>query len=378
MNKAISALMGIAMCFAIASASAQTAPLKGANEMCPNKFPNFISDICWSCMFPFKMFGATLIGSSGEDFTTDADKSPVCLCKESLTVGVPVSFWEPAYLIDVHTMPGCMPTLGGMKIKLPWADSQYGVIESVDRRRAGAFRHSAYYVSPLMYLLEAVLDDACSDRSAFDVGWTSEFDPSWNDDELALIKMPIAYAFSNIAGAMAAGVDASAALNGFPKNEIFWQAGSLGPMYPLTGNVKDHKSMDSTGQLLATRMLASAHGMRELAGLFSKGGGRSYACEPGEPGCTKEVTRAAMCAGSPSDMPPNLIMKKKQYKLQRIFPTPYGEKNLKGGCCTPIGRSTALRETMTQLPIDGYKDFGYAIFRKRDCCAGVVSPATFK
>lgn len=73
-----------------------------------------------------------------------------------------------------------------------WADSQYGVINKTDPIRKASFRNSAYYVSPLMYLLEVVLDDACSDRSPFDVGWTSEFDPSWSDDQLALIKMPIA------------------------------------------------------------------------------------------------------------------------------------------------------------------------------------------
>jgi conjugal transfer pilus assembly protein TraU len=228
----------------------------------------------------------------------------------------------------------------------------------------------------MMYLLEAVLDDACSDRSAFDVGWTSEFDPSWADDSLAMIKMPIAYAFSNLPAVMAGGIDSASALVGFPRNEIFWQAGSYGPIYPLTGNVNNHKSMDNTARLLATRMLAEAHGMREMAGLFSKGGGRSYACEPGEPNCDSGTSRAAMCSGSPADMPPQLIMLKKQYKLQRLFPTPQDKRGLLGGCCTPIGRSTVLSETNTQLPIEGYKDFGYAIFRKRDCCAGIVSPAT--
>lgn len=188
--------------------------------------------------------------------------------------------------------------------------------------------------------------------------------------------MPISFAFANIAGVMAAGIDSAAAMVGFPRNDIFWQAGSWGPMYPITGNVMDHKSVDNTGHLLATRMLAEAHAMREMVGLFSKGGGRSYACEPDEPNCTSDTTHAAMCAGSPSNMPAQLIMLKKQYKLQRLFPTPATDKSLLGGCCTPIGRSTALREQMTQLPLAGYKDFGYAIFRKRDCCSGVVSPAS--
>lgn len=371
MKRIQSAMVALCLSFACFTANA-------ADPICPNKFPDFINDVCWSCMFPFKLFGKQIIRGEGEDFSTDADASPFCACKEALTVGVPTAFWEMSYIVDVHTAPGCMPTLGGMKLPLPWAEQQYGTISSPAPTRKTAFRNSAYYVSPMMYLLQAVLDDSCSDRSAFDVGWTSEFDPTWADDELALIKMPIAYAFSNIAGVMAAGIDAAAALTGFPLNELFWQAGSLGPIYPITGNVTNHKSMDNTGQLLATRMLAEAHAMREMGDLFSKGAGRSYACEPGEPGCTSETSKQAMCAGSPGSMPPQLIMKKRQYKLQRLFPTPSTSKGLLGGCCTPIGRSTALRETNTQLPLEGYKDFGYAVFRKRDCCSGVVSPVTLK
>lgn len=313
---------------------------------------------------------------SGEDFDTNASSKPVCLCLNQLSVGAPVSFWEMSYIVDIHTQPGCMPTLGGMKLPVPWVDSQYGVISDAGDPRRSTFRNSAYYVSPMMYLLGAVLDDACSDRSPFDVGWTSEFDPTWSDDELALIKMPIAFAFSNILGAMAAGPDSLASSLGFPINEIFWQAGSWGPIYPLTGTVKDYRSMDQVGSLLATRMLAEAHAMREMAGLFGYGGGRSYACEAGEADCSDATTKAAMCAGSPGNMPPELIMKKRQYKLQRLFPTPNTVKQPLGGCCSPIGRNTMLTEKGTQLPVEGYKDFGYAVFRKRDCCAGVVSPAT--
>lgn len=343
---------------------------------CPNEFPDFINSVCWSCMFPFSVFGVnTSIGGSGEDFSTQASSSPVCLCVSALKVGVPVSFWEMAYIVDVHTAPGCLPALGGLSLPVPWISSQYGGIDDANGRGPTAFRNSAYYVSPMMYLLQAVLDDACSDRSPFDVGWTSEFDPTWNDDELAQIKMPISFAFASLPGIMAATPDAVAASVGFPINEIFWQAGSYGPMYPLTGTAL-YKSMDQFGHLLATRMLAEAHAMREMAGLFSKGGGRSYGCEAGEIGCDSSVTKAAMCAGSPSDMPPQLIMPKRQYKLQRIFPAPATAKLPLGGCCSPIGRTTITTEMGTQAPVAGYKDFGYAVFRKRDCCSGVVSPAS--
>lgn len=352
-------------------------PARAADALCPDNFPNFINDICWSCMFPFKMFkGTKILQGSGEDFATAADSSIACGCLSSLKIGTPISFWEMSYIIDVHTQPGCFPTLGGMTIPMPWVDMQYGTIHDASKLNEQVFRNSTYYVSPMMYLLEAVLDDACSDRSPFDVGWSSEFDPTWSDDELALIKMPVSYAFGSLPAIMASMPDAAAALVGFPIDEIFWHAGSWGPIYPLTGNVAQYGGMDQVSRLLATRMLAEAHAMREMAGLFSKGSGRSYACEPGEAGCTGDTSRSAMCAGSPWDMPVQLIMKKKQYKMQRIFPVPFTTKLPLGGCCWPIGRTSMLSDMFTQSPVPGFKDFGYAIFRKRDCCAGIVSPAT--
>jgi len=371
-NKIKSLLIGLCLV-------AMSLQSNAASDTCPNKFPNFLDDICWSCMFPFRVWGANISGFNNEDFDTEANSTPLCFCVNALKVGVPTSFWEPSYIVDVHTHPGCMPTLAGLEVPLPWKDGQIGET-SVDKKQnlSRVFRHSAYYVAPIMYLLESVLDDTCADRSPFDVGWTSEFDPTWDDDQLAMIKMPIAFAFTNLPALLASGPDAASAAVGFPIDEIFWHAGSWGMLYPIGGTVSNYSSMDQVGRLVATRMLAEAHAMSEMAGLFAKGSGRSFGCLPGEVGCSSAVTKAAMCAGSPLDMPRQLVMKKHQYKLQRIFPVPQTQKVPPGGCCSPIGRTTILQEMGSQAPAAGFKDFGYQIFRKRDCCAGVVSPASFQ
>nr|WP_274534909.1 TraU family protein [Rhodoferax antarcticus] len=348
-----------------------------ASDKCPNKFPNFISDICWSCMFPFRLWGLNIMKLNNEDFDTDANSTPVCYCFSSLKIGVPIAFWEPAYIVDVHMEPGCLPTLAGLELPLPWKDGQTGSTEITKKSGAGyIYRHSAYYVAPIMYLLESVLDDTCADRSPFDVGWTSEFDPTWDDDQLMMIKMPIAFAFGTLPAILASAPDAASAAVGFPIDSIFWHAGSWGPIYPLGGIVSNYSSNDQVGRLVATRMLAEAHAMSEMAGLFAKGSGRSFACRPGEVGCNSSVTKRAMCAGSPLDMPKALVMQKSQYKIQRIFPVPQTAKLPLGGCCSPIGRSSILMEIGTQAPTKGFRDFGYQVFRKRDCCAGVVSPAS--
>ncbi|MCE1090789.1 TraU family protein, partial [Pseudomonas monteilii] len=68
---------------------------------------------------------------------------------------------------------------------------------------------------------------------------------------------------------------------------------------------------------------------------------------------------------------PQIIMDKRQYKLTRLYPKPETAK-IAGKCCSPIGRSTILTESNTEFPLPGYKDFGYGIFRKRDCCGGAT------
>lgn len=348
-----------------------------ASNECPNKFPNLVNDICWSCMFPFRLWGANILKLNGEDFPTDASSQVACVCVSSLKIGVPIAFWEPAYWVDVHTSPGCSPTAGGLEVPLPWVEGQKGGT-MIDKKSnvQKSFMHATYYVAPVMFMLEAVIDDTCSDRSAFDIGWSSEFDPTWDDDELAMIKMPIAFAFGSLPGILAAGPDAAAAAIGFPIDAVFWQAGSWGPIYPMGGTSQNYVSDDQRGRLYTTRMLAEAHAMSEMAGLFAKGGGRSFACRSGEPGCNSTMTKQAMCAGSPWDMPKQLVMQKGQYKIQRMFPVPQTRKLSLGGCCSPIGRTTIVQEFGTQGPLTEHKDYGYAVFRKRDCCAGVVTPAS--
>lgn len=302
-------------------------------------------------MFPMTIAGGQISLSTGqEDWKSDAPA--VCVCAGAMKAGVSMSFWEPSIIVDSHINPGCMSTLGG--VTFPIGGNIGGV---TSRESSTAFRQSTYYKSPLMYLMSAVLDNSCADRTAFDMAWTSELDPSWNDDELASIKMPIAFAFGSIPGVLAGGVDAIAANAGWPISEIFWQAGSWGPIYPLSGNGIYH-SDDQFGRLITTKMLATAHDMGELGNLFAGGSGASYG-------------KSAMCTQNPKGWPIQPIMNKRQYKISRIYPVPQTSK-IGFLCCSPIGRTTLLAEKFSQGPTTKFKDFGYIVYRKRDCCAGIV------
>ena len=71
------ALMGVC-------ATAQTATCKG-------KFANPITDICWSCMFPLTIGGATLASMDQED--TANPNGMGCYCGNPPKAGMKVSFW---------------------------------------------------------------------------------------------------------------------------------------------------------------------------------------------------------------------------------------------------------------------------------------------
>ena len=366
--------------------------MASADDLCPDRFPE-LDKICWDCMYPIifaQVSSNSLSSGNNEDFDTDAGSSPVCACVNQILnakAGGPLQFWEQIYFMDVHTTPGCLPAAGGITIDVSFMgkEKEYGTISNNDDRTSTAFRHVAFYKSPMMYLTSLVLDEACSDRSAFDLGFATEFDPTWNDDEMAALMTPMMYATSSIPGIMASMIDAAMVnmlgQSAFPSGLIDWHAGGLGPINPMTGFVSAYQSMDQTGRLLVARALAKKHAAMQLsAKLAPKEGRRTYTCETswgeGDIFNCADNNKAVMCAGSDSTMPIQIRWPKRGYKIQRLYPHPYTAKHLFGGCCQPIGRSTILTEAGAQLPLPANKDFVYTIFRKRECCQGAVTPAS--
>lgn len=81
---------------------------------CTGRFVNPISDICWSCLFPITICGLK-ISPSNED--TSNPHTPICTCGKPIPrIGLPISFWEPARLIDVTRVKFCLVNMGGLQI----------------------------------------------------------------------------------------------------------------------------------------------------------------------------------------------------------------------------------------------------------------------
>lgn len=319
---------------------------------CEGKFPNPISDYCWSCVFPIKIAGAKVPGllpgssaSSQEDNGTTPGAFCTCGSGLDLTLGMTTSFWEPITLVDVVRKPFCLAGLGGIDMG-EVIDAPAAGFSGVDTGGlTSAFYQVHWYVNPVMYWLSVVVDHSCLEVAPFDIAYLTELDPLWNDDELTTILNPDVYAFANPLAQAACAVDCVTASTGFPNRITYWCAGCQGSMFPVTGKVKNHKGMVDSTSLLLQKFAHKAH--RELL-IWS--------------GTRRGSGDAGLCYRYPK-----YLMDKSDYKYSMLFPVAQDKKN--GRCCQPFGRTTALWGAGKAFPYKG-EDAVYQLFRKRDCCVG--------
>ncbi len=312
------------------------------SEACSGRFVNPITDICWSCLFPISIGPVTVSGGGRED-TSNPHQIP-CFCSRPpipLPVpGIPVGFWEPARLVDVTRIPFCMVSMGGLKMGNSFMN--YGVHGAGgDRKTQHSFYQVHWYVYPVIYWLELLVDFLCLEQQSFDVAYITELDPLWNADELSFILNPEAVLFGNPIAQAACAADCTAATAGFPLNPLFWCGGCQGSLYPFTGNNAAHNGGVQGSLLMVQRMMAKLH--RELL-LWGTSG----------------TTNFEICQKYP--LP---VIKKSQYKTQMTYPRPTTRGPM---ACNPLGRTEVIWGSAREFPYKG-EDFGYLIWRKRNCCA---------
>ena len=304
---------------------------------CVGRFVNPITDICWSCLFPITI-GGIRVSSAGED--TENPRDLICKCPMKtppwVRIGLPVSFWEPVRLVDVTRTPYCLVSLGGISLMDRGIQGRGGVGNNSGNRMRHSFYHVHWYIYPLIYWLELLADFVCLETAAFDVAYMTELDPLWNDDETAFILNPEAVLFGNPIAQAACAADCLTASVGFPLDFLFWCGGCQGSLYPYTGTISAHVGGVQGSLLAAQRMIAKLHREGLLWGYIGVDG---------------------LC-----DKYPMPIIRKTQYKTQMVYPIPSTTKG-----CHPLGRSEALWGIGKEYPYQG-EDFGYLIWRKRNCC----------
>jgi len=319
-----------------------------AGAVCEGKWANPVTDFCWSCMLPLKMSGVSILTMEQEDNTSGDGLSALCFCNNPKTliptIGMTVSFWEPIRMVDVTTKPFCMVGMGGMEVPMPFGGKGAGAQFQSDDATKSSTYDVHWYVNPILWVLETILDNNCLDKTPFDIAYLTEIDPLWKDDELTSIINPDIYLFGNLIAQAACAIDCVTATAGFGNNAMIWCAGCQGSMYPLTGNVSAHIGGVQASVLLTERMTAKLH--RE--GILWSGHGSEGLC----------------------GYYPEIQMDKTNYKYHMLYPIPADDTSKNGKCCQPFGRTTTIMEMGKEFPYKG-EDFTYQIIRKRDCCQGI-------
>jgi len=145
-----------------------------ARAICNAKFINPITDVCWDCVLPIKIGGIPIGGGRA---SPTGPSFPLCVCGTPFPrIGISVSLWEPARMIDVANEAGCFVNLGfdidfGLfGLGNTTATSSNGVAQ-------GNKYHAHYYISPLISWLGILVDGLCLDTNPFDLAYMSELDP---------------------------------------------------------------------------------------------------------------------------------------------------------------------------------------------------------
>ncbi len=311
------------------------------NELLSTKL---FTDVCWSCIFPIKVAGAT-IGPTGS-VPDDAARGVLCACADGLGVyhpGVLSALWEPRRIIELTRTPGCMSSLGGATLdlgnELQFGPQTDGAADERRHRFSISFYNAHMYAMPLLRMLDMYLPGDCNSDpySDFDIISFTEIDPTWNNTILAFFQNPESAAVANIVAQQACALEAAGQFAGAqPQTKLWWCAGSWGGQYPLTGSIR---SMDTvrTTSLAGVRQLAVAH----RRGLAYRSVGDDVTC------------RAKIYPTLP----------KQQYKFNMFSPTPETKKG------HFIGESPYKWQGGTfRYPTGKGQDTTYMIFQWVDCC----------
>jgi conjugal transfer pilus assembly protein TraU len=339
------------------------------------KFPNPITDICWSCILPIKIGDTTIANYGSQEDNASNPSDALCTCIVNPVVGLNVGFWEPARHVEVTKRAWCLPTLGGLDLDpgIPALDpSPSRQTRFTGRATSTPFYQAHYFTNPALHWLGVVTDWPCLERGSYDLAYMTEVDPLWGDDELSLLLNPEVILFANPASIISCAADCIAASVGFGIKDMFWCAGCEGGIYPFSGWIGHYQGGVRIASLITQRLTAKLH--RQL--LAWGWHGRRGQCGPYyEP-----------------------VMDKTAYKSQLMYPIPTGGVNgsaCEGGdtmssgncvrpdgttysptavigegrCCAPFGRTTVISGIGREFPIRG-EDWAYMLFRKRTCCVG--------
>ena len=312
-----------------------------AGAQCKDSIINPVTDIDWQGVFPIKLGGITLIGSD-IDTSPDNINSPVCVCSRSngMTFGISASFWEPARLVDTVKDPYCFVPIGTQM-----SNPDSGFLGGVNQQKMAdmqemSFQQAHWMIFPVWPILDLFTDLPCIEKNSFDIAYITEIDPTWNNSLMAMFLNPEALLFANPVAQLAGIPDAIASNANYPLDPVFWEMGSWGSAYPLSGSFSSGNYTEANAGM-AARMIykLSREGLLWDTGLNRCG---------------------------PTLTP---IWVKTNYRLQIVRP-------VRGSSPQPIGRSGLIWAQAKNPPggagSNSSDNFLWLVFRRVLCCIGVT------
>ncbi|BCO09264.1 hypothetical protein GF1_16400 [Desulfolithobacter dissulfuricans] len=310
-------------------------------EMKSGDFMNPITDVAWQEIFPIKIGGISMFGGSNYD-TDDPADFPICICPAPppmfIKVGISMSFWEPARLIETVATPYYFPNMG-FGISMGGTE---GFLSGKNQEMNNAsneqssFAQAHYMIFAVWSMLGLLVDFVCVEQSGFDIAYLTELDPLWQDDELAFIIQPEALLFANQYAQMACMSDSASVNTYSPLDPLFWCIGN-NSAYPMTGHVGDENLIQANATIAARMIFKLA---REM-----------LICDTG----------IDLCGCQPTP-----IWQKSHYKMHAARPTVRQ-------IAYPVGKSQFFYGSNLNPSFKGPKgpgdEFLWVLFRKRACCA---------
>jgi conjugal transfer pilus assembly protein TraU len=281
--------------------------------MCPDAgiFNELIGGVCWSAMFPIRIAGTNVISvGKGSPVPSGATTKPVCFCKGSLkdgqlpTIGIPIGFWQPAWLGEATSAPFCMPALGGLRIGGSGGLSSLfsgGLGGNTSSKPGNGAKHGSFYNThlwtfPLITMMNILNIPSCNTGyNGWNLFGMSETEPQWNDDLTAALIWPEASVLSGPVGFLGSiGECLAQTAMQPPINAMYWTAGCWGVLFPNSGSLPDNVDAIQGSSLDLAKFMSGQYRL-----------GFGYLTE-GD---------AAMCGAVHTE-----VMPKDQFRMQILYP----------------------------------------------------------
>lgn len=337
------------------------------SPLCPNSeilSGKMITGICWKCMLPMRVLGASIKKTVDLGLPEDSNTKPACTCAKlkdgevQASMGISAGLWLPARIYEIVKQPFCSPFLNGTVIGKSSntldADGENSGISSIDmggsRQKftmepGEITRYQVHaFAFPVLTMLQFVTEMNCLEgyASVDMVAAPTEFLPNWNDEELSLILAPESIVFGNALVQMSGGIDCVSSTAGYPLSDMFYVAGCWGLTYPLSGNISDPIDPIKETSLLMAKHILYQHRI----GLYRRTFGTDAMCE---------------------DKPYEYTTPKSQYKFSALYPVADADADEGQKCCHSMGMHQWRWGLGNMLPGTG-EDFVILEFNYHDCC----------